>query len=149
MFYSYFSTKTELQTNWHVTVTNDGEQFVTGEAIDFHFFLEDERGQTLEGAKVTATFDRVETVHQIDKKFRALPHGLYGTEIIFSLPGTWIMMLDVKKGKQYYKNQYIFEVTGPIVAKENRDPHDSFTLDQPLPKEIRNKLYYTTPFHRK
>lgn len=137
-----------LQTNWKVSMLGTEKPLHTGKAVDFHFFLEDERGQPLEGAEVTAIFDRIETVHQIDKNFRELNNGLYETEIIFSVPGTWIVMLDIKKGKHFYRNQYLFDVEGPIIAKENRDPADHFNLQQPLPMDLKRVLNNGSVFKR-
>ncbi len=138
----------KLQTDWSVTIPQANETFQTGQAIDFHLFVEDELGQSMEKATVTATFDRVETVHQIEKTFQGLPGGLYETEIIFSLPGIWILMVDVQEGNSYYRNQFLVNVEGPIVAEGNRDPGDHFNLEQPLPLDVQRELDHIPVFKR-
>ncbi len=132
--------KETLQTNWKAIFAEEGEVFRTGQAIELHFFLEDEGARALEDATVTAVFDRVETVHQIEKEFFNVENGLYETEVVFSVPGTWIVMLDVKKGQSYYRNQFLIQVDGPIISTEHRDPADHFHLNQPLPNELQREL---------
>lgn len=130
----------KLQTNWKMTFAQADEVFKTGQTIDLHFFLEDESGTEIENATMKAVFDRNETVHQIEKEFHYLEDGLYETEVVFSVPGTWIVMLEAKKGSSAYRNQFLIQVEGPIVAEESRDPADHFELDQPLPSELEREL---------
>ncbi|MCM3712590.1 FixH family protein [Alkalihalobacillus oceani] len=129
----------ELRADWGVTLAVN-ETFQTGEAIDFQLFVEDGQEQLIEGASVEAVFDRPETVHQIEKTFHHLGDGLYETEVIFSVPGTWVVMVEVKKGRDFYRNQYLLEVEGPIIGEQNRDPGDHFSLEQPLPEELKQLL---------
>lgn len=128
-----------LQPNWGVTLAMH-ETFQTGEAVDFQLFAEDEQQRLIEGASVKAVFDRPETVHQIEKTFHHLGDGLYETEVVFSVPGTWVVMVEVKKGREYYRNQYLLEVEGPIIGEQNRDPGDHFSLEQRLPEELEQLL---------
>src|SRR5690625_289299 len=119
-FVVYLSLQWEtLETGWKAVFTSEENSVRTGEATDFHFFLEDERGQPIEDATVTAVFDRVETIHQIEKRAHPLQSGLYATEVIFSVPGTWMMMIHAKNGNKYYKNQFLINVIGPIIAKKH------------------------------
>ena len=132
--------KSELETNWKISFAGANDLFETGEAIDFHLFLEDELGVPIEHANVKAIFDRPDTVHQIEKTFSKLDGGLYETEIIFSVPGTWIAMVEVNKDGRTYFNQILFDVRGTIAAQSNRDPKDHFHLEQPLPKDLEREL---------
>lgn len=129
-----------MRTDWHITFAEEGEILPTGKTVDLHFFILDENDEPLEGAKVVAIFDRVETVHHIEKSFSSLGNGLYETEIVFSVPGTWIIMMDVKKGSSVYRNQFIVEVDGPIISEEHRDPADHFNLNQRLPIDLQRRL---------
>ncbi|NEU31465.1 hypothetical protein GN156_11895 [bacterium LRH843] len=138
----------KLETNWQVNFVGAEETFETGQAVDVHFIVEDEFGHPIDSATVTATFDRIETVHQIEKNLHSIQSGLYETEIVFSVPGTWIAMIEVQKGERYYRNQYLFYVEGPIIAKEHRDPGDHFNLDQPLPLELKRELENIPVFKR-
>lgn len=147
-FVAPFIQSEKLQTDWIVTVPGANETFQTGQAIDFHLFLADEFGEAIEKANVTATFDRAETVHQIKKNFHGLANGLYETEVVFSVPGRWIVMLDVQKGNNYYRNQYLLDIEGPIVAEGNRDPADHFDLEQPLPLDVKRELENIPVFKR-
>lgn len=137
--YPLLQTET-LRTDWTMTFAEEGVVFQTGKAFDLHFILEDERDEALNGATVTAVFDRLETIHHIEKTLANVGDGLYETEVVFSLPGTWIAMVEAKKGGSIYRNQFIFTVEGAIVAKEHRDPNDHFHLKQRLPIEIEREL---------
>ncbi len=140
--------KSELETKWTLSFAGANDLFETGQAIDFHLFLEDELGVPIENANMKAVFDRPGTVHQIEKTFSRLDGGLYETEIIFSVPGTWIAMVEVNKDGSTYYNQILFNVRGTIAAQNNRDPKDLFHLEQPLPRDLERELNNIPDFNR-
>ncbi|GAE25774.1 hypothetical protein JCM9140_1784 [Halalkalibacter wakoensis JCM 9140] len=144
LFLSFFlitlTSSEELETQWNLSFAGADEYFQTGEAIDFHIFLEDEFGNGIEATSVKAVFDRPHTVHQIEKVFSRFDHGLYGAEVVFSVPGEWIAMIEAKKGNKVYRNQVLFQVSGPVVSESSRDPKDHFHLEQPLPNEIKRSI---------
>ncbi|MDT8862064.1 FixH family protein [Alkalihalobacillus sp. MEB130] len=135
-----FVSTEELETNWTLTYAGAGESIPTGQATDFHIFLEDELGSSVDQATVTAVFDRPGTVHHIEKGFSRLEGGLYEAEVVFSIPGTWIAMIEARKGNQLYRNQIIFTVEGFVVSETNWDPNDHFHFDQPLPMDIERQI---------
>ncbi|WP_227937916.1 FixH family protein [Alkalihalobacillus deserti] len=140
--------KSELETRWTLSFTGADELFQTGQAVDFQLFLEDELGAPIENANMKAVFDRPGTVHQIEKTFSRIEGGLYETEVIFSVPGTWIAMVEVnQKGRTYY-NQILFDVGGTIAAQSNRDLNDLFHLKQPLPNDLERELNSIPVFNR-
>ncbi|MCL7747058.1 FixH family protein [Halalkalibacter alkaliphilus] len=138
----------KLETNWTLSFAGADEFFQTGQATDFHVFLEDEFGNAIENATVTAVFDRPDTVHHIKKVFSRVEGGLYETEIVFSVPGTWIAMVEAEKGDHIYRNQILFTVDGSIVSEANRDPKDHFHLEQPLPSELQRSLNNIPVFNK-
>ncbi|KHF39185.1 FixH family protein [Halalkalibacter okhensis] len=143
-----FLNKENMATNWTLSFAGADEFYQTGQAIDFQIFLEDKFGSSIENATVTAVFDRPDTVHQIEKVFSRVEGGLYETEIVFSVPGTWIAMVEAKQGDQVYKNQILFTVDGSVVSEGNRDPNDHFHLEQPLPSEIERSLSNIPAFNK-
>jgi nitrogen fixation protein FixH len=145
---STFSNTESLETDWKLTFAGADEFFQTGQAIDFHLFLEDETGTPMENANMSVVFDRPDTVHQIEKAFGYVEGGLYETEVVFSVPGTWIAMVEAEKDGRYYRNQILFQVSGSIISEANRDPKDSFHLNQPLPKDLQVELNKISVFQR-
>ncbi|ARK29128.1 hypothetical protein BkAM31D_04260 [Halalkalibacter krulwichiae] len=131
--------KEELETDWSISLVDSGSIW-TGDAVDFHLYLEDEQGNPINEANMKAVFDRPGTVHQIEKRFSRLENGLYETEIIFSVPGTWIAMVESSKNDKIYRNQLLFEVQGTIVSDVDRDPKDLFHLEQPLPQDLQFEI---------
>lgn len=140
-------TEKQLETNWTISFPQAGDILKTGRAVDFHLFLEDEYGQPIEDATMKVVFDRPGTVHQIEKTFSRVENGLYENDIIFSVPGTWIAMIEVTKGDRIYRNQILFDVEGPVIADADRDPNDSFRLTQNLPKDV-ELLLNDIPVHK-
>lgn len=138
----------ELVTNWKMTFAGEDQTFRTGEATDFQLFLENEFGEAMNSATVSVVFDRPETVHQIERTLHPLQNGLFETEVIFSIPGQWIAMIEAKEGNLVYRNQVIFQVDGEIISDGGRDPSDQFNLDQPLPDDIKFQLNQMTNFSR-
>jgi hypothetical protein len=139
LFLTLFS-ENELETQWSLTFAGSDQTFRTGEAVDVQLFLEDAAGLPIEGANMKAVFDRPGTVHNIEKTFSRLDGGLYETEVVFSLPGIWIAMVEVEKAGRNYRNQIFITVQGSIAADVHRDPKDHFHLNQPLPNEIQEQL---------
>lgn len=127
-------------TNWKMTVAGSEERYPTGQAIDIQLFLEDEMGMAIEDANIVLTMDRPGTVHNLEKVMHHVESGLYESEVIFSLPGTWIGMVEVTNGKKRYQNQFLLQVDGQVISAQNRDPADAFHLNQPLPNEIKRQL---------
>ncbi|MED1600573.1 FixH family protein [Alkalihalophilus marmarensis] len=132
--------KDQVVTNWSMNVAGLDEFYQTGEAVDIHLFLEDAEGHPIEDANVSVLLDRPETVHHMNKVMHKVEGGLYVTEAIFSLPGTWIGMVEAVRGKDVYRNQFLLRVEGGIIAESNRDPEDAFTLDQPLPAYLQKEM---------
>ncbi|MFC0472380.1 FixH family protein [Halalkalibacter kiskunsagensis] len=143
-----FANTETLKTEWRLSFAGADEFFQTGQAIDFHLFLEDEVGNPVENVDMSVVFDRPDTVHQIEKTFGYLENGLYETEVVFSVPGTWIAMVEAKKDGNYYRNQILFQVDGSIISEANRDPKDSFHLNQPLPEDLQIELNNIPVFRR-
>lgn len=138
--FSYIMTKENIVTMWKMEVAGLQNEVKTGEVTDIHLFLEDEFGHPITNAEVTLVLDMPEMVHFIEKKMHHIENGLYATEAIFSMGGTWIGMVEAKRGKDVYKNQFIMEATGPLVSKENRDPADHFHLEQPIKQSLKKML---------
>ncbi|WP_088102715.1 FixH family protein [Halalkalibacter urbisdiaboli] len=139
LLFQTFEKKEEV-TNWTLEVIGTDEHHPTGKAVDIQLFLRDEMGVPIEDASITLIMDRPSTVHNIEKVMHHVEDGLYESEVIFSLPGTWIGIVEVNRGKDYYQNQFLYHVNGRIVSKQNRDPADVFQLDQPLPNDIKREL---------
>jgi hypothetical protein len=133
-------TKEQVVTNWSMDVVGLSELYRTGEAVELHLFLEDEQGHPIEDANVTLMLDRPETVHHLEKVMHHVEGGLFETEAIFSLPGTWIGMVEASRGRHVYRNQFFLTVDGAIIADTSRDPSDHFTLDQPLPEFLKKEM---------
>ncbi len=127
-------------THWQAELVGSEQTYQTGQATDLHLFLEDEAGEPIEDADVAVTLDRPVTVHQINKVMHHVEGGLYVAEAVFSLPGTWVVMVEATQGDKQYKNEYLIEVEGPIIAEESRDPDDLFKLEQKLPNKIREEI---------
>ncbi len=145
---STFATTETLETEWRLSFAGADEFFQTGQAIDFHLFLEDELGNPVGNVDMSVVFDRPGTVHHIEKTFGYLESGLYETEVVFSVPGTWVAMVEAKKDGNIYRNQILFQVDGSIISEANRDPKDSFHLNQPLPEDLQIELNNIPAFRR-
>ncbi|WP_078552551.1 FixH family protein [Bacillus alkalicellulosilyticus] len=128
--------KETLQTNWKLDVVGTEHTYRSGDRTDFHVFLEDENGEPITNANVKVTFDMPDMVHNIQKTMHHLEGGLYEAEVIFSMGGTWIGVIEASQGGNQYINQALIEVDGPTIPEGNRDPADHFSLEQPLPSWI-------------
>ncbi len=126
-------------TNWKMNVVGI-ENISSGRVSDIQLFLEDEEGIPITNAKVSVWLDMPEMNHLIKKPMHHIEDGLYGTEAILSMGGTWIGMVKAKRGSQIYHNQFILLANGPLVSKDYRDPHDQFDFKQPLPHWVEMQL---------
>ncbi|WP_100406512.1 FixH family protein [Bacillus solitudinis] len=130
LIYQSFFIKEEV-TMWRIELVGSDETYGTGEVVNLQMFLEDEVGMPIEDATVHLTLDRPDTVHNLDKVMHHVEGGLYEREVIFSLPGLWIGMVEVNRGRKIYLNQFLLKVEGPIISEEKRDPADNFNSNQP------------------
>lgn len=105
-------------THWQAELVGSEQTYQTGQATDLHLFLEDEAGEPIEDADVAVTLDRPVTVHQINKVMHHVEGGLYVAEAVFSLPGTWVVMVEATQGDKQYKNEYLIEVEGRSSLKK-------------------------------
>lgn len=137
---SYITSKENIVTMWKMEVVGLREEIQSGKVTDIHLFLEDEFGKPITNAKVSIVFDMPDMVHLIEKKMHHIENGLYATEVVFSMGGTWIGMVEARRGKDVYKNQFIIQATGPLISKEKRERTDKFHLEQPLPDSLTKML---------
>lgn len=128
--------------DWHVTAISE-DVFYTGDHSTIHLYVVDENNQPIEDANISAVFDRPETVHQIEKTFTSIGDGLYEANVIFSVPGQWIVFVEARKNKNVYYNQLLLTVEGEVAARSRRDPDDLFNLEQPLPRDLEMELQRT------
>ncbi|WP_017728730.1 FixH family protein [Halalkalibacterium ligniniphilum] len=126
--YVIFSPK-ELVTDWRMEVVGLEEAWESGEATDIHLFLYDENGTGIDSANVQIKFDMPGMVHHMEKTMHHVENGLYETEVIFSMGGTWVGFVEATNGAKVFRNPFIFEVTGPVIAEANRDPQDHFQAE--------------------
>lgn len=127
----------EKITDWKMEVVGQDNRPQAGVATDIHIFLEDEFGEPITNANVSLILDMPDMVHYIEKTMHHVENGLFETEVVLSMGGTWIGWLEAKVGNKVYINQFLLEANGPLVSKEHRDPKDYLHLEQPLPSWVR------------
>ncbi|WP_062050544.1 FixH family protein [Bacillus sp. JCM 19034] len=135
---TYFQMEQQV-VDWHVTVVSE-DLLYTGDVSTIHLYVVDEFNEPIEDANISAIFDRPETVHQIEKTFTSIGNGLYEANVIFSVPGQWVSLIEAKKGRNVYQNQLFLTVEGEIAARSRRDPDDLFNLNQSLPDDLEIEL---------
>ncbi|WP_059102844.1 FixH family protein [Shouchella shacheensis] len=116
------------------------EEIVTGQRATVQLFLEDEFQYSLTDANVRVTFDQPGTVHNMEKVMHHVEGGLYEVEVLFSVPGTWVAMVEAERRGEIYYNQFFLQVDGDVVGESQVDPDDSFTHDQPLPSNVQGLI---------
>ncbi|MBU8908823.1 FixH family protein [Desertibacillus haloalkaliphilus] len=129
-----------IATNWQIDVIGTDRVINAGEATDIQLFLEDDMGDPITDANVTVILDMPNMVHHMKKKMNHVEGGLYETEAVVSMGGTWIGMVEASKGSQVFYDQFHLRAEGPIVSKGYRDPTDHINLEQPMPTWVEHQL---------
>ncbi|WP_078429049.1 FixH family protein [Alkalihalobacterium alkalinitrilicum] len=129
-----------LVTNWYMEVVGNDNMFTAGTTNDLHIFLYDEEGNPITDANVNVILDMPEMVHYIKKPMNHVENGLYETEVLLSMGGTWIGWIEANRGSETYINQFLLRADGGVMSSDFRDPKDYFNLDQPLPPAVQQHL---------
>ncbi|MGO4887534.1 FixH family protein [Anaerobacillus sp. MEB173] len=135
-------TRESIVTNWTMNVVEMEQVVNSGETTVIQLFLTDELGEPIHDANVSLILDMPEMVHHIEKKLSYVEDGLYQTETVLSMGGTWIGMIEAKQGSNVYYNQFVLHANGPLVSKNLRDPTDHIHLDQNLPAWVQMQYAY-------
>ncbi|KGA98036.1 hypothetical protein AJ85_16455 [Alkalihalobacillus alcalophilus ATCC 27647 = CGMCC 1.3604] len=102
-----FQKKYEVE-NWNVELADPAMSFQKGRTEDIQIFVLNEKQEPLTKANVRLEINEPYTDKSVSVVMHHLEDGLYESEVHFSEPGYWSILVNVENEQYYYqKNLYV------------------------------------------